>query len=158
LAVVVVLGVVAALPAAAGSSGPDAQATIAIVAGQPVGTVAVSAAKADNTATTTAGSLPAGIALSSATAQVSSTVVNRTLISEASVNASGVDLLDGVVTASIVKLSASASVLDGNAQASAAGSAVSGLHVAGVPDADIPAQGTIDVPGVGTLSILTENP
>jgi hypothetical protein len=156
--VVVVLGVVAALPAVAGSSGPDAQATIAIFAGQPSGAVAVSAAKADNTATTTAGSLPAGIALSSATAQVSSTVINRTLISEASVNASGVDLLDGVVAASIVKLSASASVLDGNAQASTAGSAVSGLHVAGVPDADIPAQGTIAVPGVGTLSILTENP
>ena len=154
----VVLGVIAALPAVAGSSGPDAQATIAKVDEQPFGTVAVSAAGADNTATATAGTLPAGITLSSATATVSSYVVDRTLISKAQVNADGVDLLDGVVTASSVNLSASASVLDGNAQASTAGSAVSGLHIAGVSDADIPAQGSIPVPGVGTLYILTVSP
>ena len=154
----VVLGVIAALPAVAGSSGPDAQATIAKVDEQPFGTVAVSAAGADNTATATAGTLPAGITLSSATATVSSYVVDRTLISKAQVNADAVDLLDGVVTASSVNLSASASVLDGNAQASTAGSAVSGLHIAGVSDADIPAQGSISVPGVGTLYILTVSP
>ena len=150
----VLLGVLAVLPAAADSDSSYSQATIAVVAGQPSGAVAVSAALNDNQATATPGSLPAGIALASGTATVYSYVDNRTLISHAETTAAGVDLLDGVVTASSVNLKASASVLDGNALGSAAGSAVSGLHVAGVPDADLPAQGTVDVPNVGTLDIL----
>jgi Peptidase family M23 len=153
--VVLLLGALAVLPAVADSDSSYSQATIAIVAGQPSGAVAVSAALDDNQRTAVAESLPAGITLASGTATVYSYVDNRTLISHAEVTAAGVDLLDGVVTATSVHLSAGANVVDGNAQASAAGSAVSGLHVAGVSDADLPAQGEVDVPGVGTLDILT---
>ena len=53
---------------------------------------------------------------------------------------------------------ATASVAGGDAQASTGDSAVSGLHVAGVADADLPAQGAVTVPGVGTLTILDERP
>ena len=146
----------AVLPAAAGSSDAGAQATVAVGAGDQYRAVAVSAATADNTATTeTGGTLPAGVdSLGTGTATCSSFVVDRTLTSAASATATGVSLLGGVVTADSVHVSATASVLDGNAQASTNGSAVSGLHVAGVADADVPSQGNVDVPGVGTLTIL----
>ena len=89
--------------------------------------------------------------------QVSSSfVADRTLTSTATATASGVDLLGGIVTAASVKVTATASVAGGDAQASTGDSAVSGLHVAGVADADLPSQGSVTVPGVGTLTILDE--
>jgi murein DD-endopeptidase MepM/ murein hydrolase activator NlpD len=156
VAVAALLTGLAVLPAAAGSADAGSQAAIVTVgAGQTYGAVAVAAAKADDTATAVAGSLPAGVALAGATATCSSYVVNRALVSQADVTASGVDLLDGVVTAASVHLSATASVRNDAAQATLSGSAVSGVHAAGVDDASIPdAGGSVAVPGVGTLTIL----
>ena len=156
VAVAALLTGLAVLPAAAGSADAGSQAAIVTVgAGQTYGAVAVAAAKADDTATAVAGSLPAGVALAGATATCSSYVVNRALVSQADVTASGVDLLDGVVTAASVHLSATASVRNDAAQATLSGGAVSGVHAAGVDDASIPdAGGSVAVPGVGTLTIL----
>ena len=150
------LATLAVLPAAAGSSDAGAQAAVAVNGTDRYRAVAANAALADNTATAeTGGTLPAGVdSLATGSATCSSFVVDRTLTSAASSTATGVSLLGGIVTADSVHVSATASVLDGNAQASTGGSAVSGLHVAGVADADIPAQGSVDVPGVGTLAIL----
>ena len=151
-----------ALPAAAGSSDAGAQATIVSVSSgsisQSYGAVAVSAAAAGNTATAQAGSLPAGVSVTGSTASVSSFPTGSTLTSTATTSATGVSLLDGVVTADKVDLTATASVTGGDAQASTGDSAVTGLHVAGVADADLPSQGAVTVPGVGTLTILDERP
>ncbi|MGZ4198655.1 MAG: choice-of-anchor P family protein [Thermoleophilia bacterium] len=151
------LSALAVLPAAAGSTDAGAQAAVATVGVQAFRAVAVSAATDPNTATAETGALPAGVDLASGTATASSNIVDRTLVSKAGVTASGVSLLGGIVTAGSVQVSATASALDGNAQASVGGSAVSGVHVAGVADADIPAQGRVEVPGVGTLTILGEH-
>ncbi len=157
LAVALVLSTLAVLPSASGSTGAGASASVAAVGAQTYGGVAVDAAATDNTATTTAGALPAGLVATSTAASCSSYVVDRTLVSSAQATASGVDLLDGVVTASSVQVVAGASVLDGVAKATTDGSAVSGLHVAGVADADLPTQGLVTVPGVGTLKILYQS-
>ena len=151
-----------ALPAAAGSSDAGAQATVVTVSAgsgtQSCGAVAVTAAADKNPATAQAGSLPAGVSVTGSTASVSSFVVDRTLTSTAVASATGVSLLDGVVTADTVDVTATASVVGGDAQASTGDSAVTGLHVAGVADADLPSQGAVTVPGVGTLTILDERP
>ena len=161
LAAVVVaalLGALAVSPVAAGSSDAGAQAAVATVDGsQSYRAVAVNAATADNTATAETGALPGGVGLATGTAACSSNLVGRTLLSRAQVTATGVSLLGGVVTADRVDLSATASVLDGAAQATIGGSAVTGVHVTGVDDASIPAQGSVAVPGVGTLQILAES-
>jgi murein DD-endopeptidase MepM/ murein hydrolase activator NlpD len=154
VAVAALLGALAVLPATAGSSSAGAQAAVATLGGQAYRGVAVSAATNPNTAPAETGAQPAGVDVASGTATCSSNVVDRTLVSKAGVTASGVSLLGGIVTADSVQVSATASALDGNAQASAGGSAVSGVHVAGVDDASIPAQGDVAVPGVGTLTIL----
>ena len=151
------LAALAILPAAAGSSDAGAQAAVVTIGTQGSGVVAVPAAGTDNTATATADSLPTGVTLTGS-AQVSSSVADRTLTSTATVTASGVDLLGGIVTAASVKVTATASVAGGDAQASTGDSAVSGLHVAGVADTDLPSQGSVTVPGVGTLTILDERP
>jgi murein DD-endopeptidase MepM/ murein hydrolase activator NlpD len=156
LTVALMLASLAILPSAAGSSGAGALAIVAAFDTQTYGGVAVSAATSDNTATTTAATLPTGLAATSTTASCLSFLVDRTLVSSAQATASGVDLLDGVVTADSVHVAAGASVLDGAAQATTSGSAVSGLHVAGVADADLPAEGQVTVPGVGTLTILDQ--
>lgn len=152
---VVLLSTLAVLPVAAGSSNAGAQAALVTVDGsQGYGAVAVSAATAENTATAVTGALPAGVELASATASCSSYLVNRTLVSKADATAGGVVLLGGVVTATSVHLSAAASVLDGAAQATIGDSAVTVTHITGVDDGSIPAQGTVAIPGVGTLTIL----
>ena len=157
--VAVLLSALAVLPAAAGSTDAGAQAAVATVDGsQTYRAVAVNAAPAPNTATAETGALPSGLALASGTATCSSFVVNRTLVSRADVTARGVSLLGGLVTADVVQVSATASVLDGAAQATTGESAVSGVHVAGVDDSSIPvAGGSVAVPGVGTLTILAQS-
>jgi murein DD-endopeptidase MepM/ murein hydrolase activator NlpD len=158
LAVAVAAALFAALanlPVAAGSTGAGAQAAIAVVGDQSYGAVAVYAARADNTATATAGALPAGLTVASATSSGSSFIVGRTLVSNAEVVATGITLLGGVVTADALHVSATATVLDGAAQATTAASTVTGLHATGVDDASLPsAGGSVTVPGVGTLTVL----
>jgi murein DD-endopeptidase MepM/ murein hydrolase activator NlpD len=151
------LAALTVLPTAAGSTDAGSQAAVVVVGIQSYGTVAVAAAATVNTTTAAADSLPAGVALTGST-QVSSSVADRTLTSTATTTASGVDLLGGIVTAASVNVTATASVAGGDAQASTGDSAVSGLHVAGVADADLPSQGSVTVPGVGTLTILDERP
>ena len=69
--------------------------------------------------------------------------------------ATGISLLGGIVTADAMHLSATSSVLDGEAQATTAASTVTGLHVTGVDDAALPSTGgSVTVPGVGTLDVL----
>ncbi len=149
----------AVLPTAAASSDSGARATIAQVGGDASGAVAVDAATASNVTTGTYSPLP-GVAMATDPAVTSSTcssyLVGSSLVSAATVTAGGVSLLDGVVTAT-VKLTATATVLDGDAQVTTAGSAVTVTHVAGVDDTAIPSQGVVTVPGVGTLTILQES-
>jgi len=149
--------VLAFLPTAAGSSDAGSQSAVVAVGTQGYGAVAVSAATTDNTTTATADSLPTGVTLTGSS-HVRSSVTGGTLTSTATATASGVDLLGGVVTATSVDLTATASVTAGDAQASTGDSAVTGLHVAGVADADLPSQGSVTVPDVGTLTILDERP
>ncbi len=156
LAVALVLSSLAVLPSASGSSGAGASASVAAVAGQTVGGVAVDAADTDNTATATDPAPPAGLAVASSSASCSSYVIDHRLVSSAQASISGIDLLDGVVTADTIHLVASASVAGGAATATTDGSAVTGLHVAGVADADLPSQGVVTVPGVGTLKIFSQ--
>ena len=152
------LTALAVLPTAAGSSDSGAQATIAAVGDSTSGAVAVSAAATKNLTTGTFSAL-LGVAASSDPTITSSTcssyLVGRSLVSAATVTAGDVSLLGGVVTAT-VKLSATATVLAGDAQVTTAGSAVAVTHIAGVDDAAIPSQGSVTVPGVGTLTILQE--
>jgi Peptidase family M23 len=155
--VAALLAALAVLPAAAGSSDAGSQTAVVVVGAQGYGAVAVAAAGTDNTTKVTTDSLPAGVALTGS-ATASSFVTSGTLTSTATMSASGVDLLDGVVTATGVNVTATASVAGGDAQASTGASAVSGLHVAGVADADLPSQGSVTVPGVGTLTVLDERP
>jgi murein DD-endopeptidase MepM/ murein hydrolase activator NlpD len=159
VAVAALLSAFAVLPAAAGSTDAGAQAAVATVGGsQTYRAVAVSAAKDPNTATAETGDLPSGLTLANGTATCSSFVVDRTLVSKADVTARGVSLLGGVVTADVVQVSATASVLDGAAQATTGDSAVTGVHITGVDDSSIPAAGgSVAVPGVGTLTILAQS-
>jgi murein DD-endopeptidase MepM/ murein hydrolase activator NlpD len=150
------LGALAVSPVAAGSTGAGAQAAIAVTgAGQTYGDVAVDAARTDDTVAATAGDLPAGLTLASGASSASSFIVDRTLVSKADVTATGISLLGGIVTADAMHLSATSSVLDGDAQATTGASTVTGLHVTGVDDAALPSTGgTVTVPGVGTLDVL----
>ena len=152
------LTVLAVLPTAAGSTDSGAQAAIATVGDATSGAVSVSAATTRNLTTGTFSSL-LGVDMATDPAVTSSTcssyLVGRSLVSAATVTAGDVSLLGGVVTAT-VKLSATATVLDGDAQVTTAGSAVTVTHIAGVDDAAIPSQGDVTVPGVGTLTILHE--
>jgi murein DD-endopeptidase MepM/ murein hydrolase activator NlpD len=153
LAVALVLSTLAVLPSANGSSSAGASAS---VAGQASDGIAVQAATTDNTTTAADPSLPAGFTATSSSASCSSFVVDNALVSSAQASISGVDLLDGVVTADSVHVVVGASVAGGAAKATTDGSAVSGLHVAGLADADLPSEGPVTVPGVGTLDILGE--
>jgi murein DD-endopeptidase MepM/ murein hydrolase activator NlpD len=148
---VALVSLIALLPSVARSSGDNAQATIATTDSSQVD-VSVSAALTDNTSTIQAGSLPTGVAISSATASCSSYVVSQSLQSKATVTASNISLLDGAVTVGSLTVTATATAGGGAASVNIGNSAISELEIQGVAPAS--SQGSIPVPGVGTLTIF----
>ena len=131
---------------------PYARAALGIVEGRTLGAVAVLASRSDNEETANAAGV-AGIATwDSGEAAVSSTIVDGSLNSMATVTLGGISLLDGRVTADSMDLVADAAATRSAESGGVNLSRITGLHVDGQPVALDSLPLTID--GVGTLTAL----
>jgi murein DD-endopeptidase MepM/ murein hydrolase activator NlpD len=157
LVVATVAGTVVALvPALADTSGAGAEAALFYSGGAGGGVVAVQAAATANTATVTDSRSGSDLSFTTGTSSASSYLKNGDLESRSQASLQGVSLLDGVVKADRVTVEAVATVNASQATASGGSSAIVNLWVEGVGAVDA-AAGSVTVPGVGTLAILSRS-
>ena len=157
--VVIVVGVTAALLwsgalRAAAASPPGAGATLASLAGTPVGDIFDQPSVSADDATVSADRTSSDLTFHDGLATVTSTLVGTALHSESDVSLSHVSLLGGVVTADAVELVATADAGAHSADAGTDGSYVNGLSVGGKPVDAQALAAPITVPGVGVLTVL----
>ena len=151
LLALLVLGCWALLPGAAASSGSSGATAAVIPSDASAKQAAVTAAATDNTTTASGGSA-FGMKVDG-TATASSFVDGRILTSKATVTTGPVDLLNGIITAQGITLSAVATATAAGTTATPTGN-VASLQIQGYTET-LPESGTVDVPGVGTLTICS---
>jgi len=154
LGVAAVLAAVLALaaPPVAGAPAPGAQAYLTSIAGDVNGDLRVGPAVKDDSALTYTRQTKGLVAFSRGSSSVSSALVGKALVSDAEVTVSGIDILDGVVTADSVAVVATATAGTSALGTSTDGCDINGLQVNGKPVAQD--SGTLQIDGVGELTIL----